>query len=256
MQELYYRHSGSGPALIILHGLFGMSDNWVSFARHLETEFSVFLPDQRNHGQSFHSPQMDYPTLSRDMAGFIKQKKLAPVNIIGHSMGGKVLMHLAAENPEMVKRMMIVDISPRQYSNPLFSQFIKALQEINLSVLTSRTEAEVKLADSIGNAAIRQFLLKNLYRTDSGLFAWRINLPAIDLNLELLMAEFNPKQPVETETLFIRGGNSNHIAAEDITLIGSIFKHVYIQTIDNASHWVHADKPAELIHITKKFFKK
>jgi len=256
MAGLFYRQLGSGPALIILHGLFGMSDNWLSFARSLESEFSIFLPDQRNHGQSFHSEQMDYPTLSNDIAEFIRQKGLAPVNIIGHSMGGKVIMHLAADYPSLIRRMMIVDISPRKLSNPQFQRFIRGLEEINLAEINTRSAAEARLTGTVPNPAIRQFLLKNLYRSENGQFRWRINLPVLAQNIERITAEFNPAQPVQTGTLFVRGGNSNHINPEDIAYIKSIFSQVSFVTIENASHWVHADQPAGLIHITKEYFKK
>ena len=181
--ELHYRkygNSGDQP-IIILHGLFGISDNWASYARRLSMEgFEVFTVDQRNHGRSPHSDTFNYLALTDDLFDFVDENEIECPIIIGHSMGGKVAMRFALENPEMVKKLVVVDISLKPYGprkNHL--KIIEAMESIDLKSITNRSEVESQLAKNIPEIRIRQFILKNLNRLENNTFEWRINIDGI-----------------------------------------------------------------------------
>lgn len=251
--RLAYQKLGSGAPLIILHGLFGMSDNWMAIGRKLADHFTVYLLDQRNHGRSPHAPEFNYPALTGDLAAFTKEHELNGINIIGHSMGGKTALFFSEKFPAKINKIIIADIALRSYSHPHFRSFIEALSSINLENIHSRKEADAVLSKIIAQLPIRQFLLKNLYRDDHNQFHWRINLPSISRNLEYIMGAYHPINPFPGPLLFLRGKKSNYINDEDIQQIMNSFPQVRIESIPNASHWIHADAPQEFIHAVISF---
>lgn len=255
--KLFYRHYGEGQPLIILHGIFGISDNWVTLGKRLAEKFSVYIPDQRNHGQSPHSVTFNYFALADDLHEFIREHKLEKPMIIGHSMGGKVAMTFALEHPEMVDKLVVVDISPRKYpGRNVHFDMISAMMAVNFDAVHSREEVEQLLETSIPNKRIRLFVMKNLYRKTRTTFDWRLNLEALSANMDFVFEGVESSDVYEGPTLFIRGGRSDYILDEDTPLIMKLFPRARIQTIDKASHWVHADAPTELCRLFSLFLGK
>lgn len=252
--RLHYRHSGSGHPLIILHGLFGSSDNWFSLAKVFAEKYSVFLVDQRNHGQSPHTPEFNYPLLTEDLHQFIQEHNLHQPHIMGHSMGGKTAMNFAVTYPQVLDKLIVVDIAPRQY--PVHHDHIlDGLHAIDLDKLTSRNEADRILSDQVPEAEVRQFLLKNLYRTNEGKFQWRVNLSAIDKHIEEIGAGMQYPGTFSGPTLFIKGIRSNYFTDGDDDLIRKIFPHVEMVTLDTG-HWVQAERPKEFAETVISFLEK
>jgi pimeloyl-ACP methyl ester carboxylesterase len=266
--ELFFRKYGeAGPPLVIVHGLYGASDNWVSIARDLSDRFEVFVVDQRNHGQSPHSPQHDYPSMREDLRDFMDLHGIQKAVLIGHSMGGKTVMSFAEAWPERVHALVSVDIAPKSYRNLALvsrsaanhANMIDAMMKIDLSKIESREDADRALATFIGSERIRSFLLKNLRREKGGAFQWRINLEAISTNLGAIF-EGMDREAIKARggitgfpALFISGGDSEYIRAEDHQLIRDIFPAAEVVSVQGAGHWVHAEQPALLVKTIRYF---
>lgn len=255
--KLFYRHFGEGQPLIILHGIFGISDNWVTLGKRLAEKFSVYIPDMRNHGQSPHSPTFNYAAMADDLLEFIEEHELKKPMIIGHSMGGKVAMTFALEYPEMVDKLAIVDISLRKYpGRNVHFDMINAMMAVNFEAVSTREEVEALLENSIPDKRIRLFVMKNLYRKTKHTFDWRLNLQAISANMDYVFEGIESSNKYTGPTLFIKGGRSDYIIEADLPLIYRNFPFATVQTIAGASHWVHADSPNELCRLFSIFFGK
>lgn len=264
--NLFYREFGTGDPLIILHGLYGSSDNWVSIAHALEAHFRVILVDQRNHGQSPHSNDHNYKLLSSDLNEFCDRLCLPKVILIGHSMGGKTAMQLTADYPEMVKSLIVVDIAPWGHLENVETlnilkehrKIIEGLSSIPLKSLSSRNQADELLSKWVPQDHVRQFLLKNLKREIDGTFSWKLNLTAISNNLEHLMdgvAIDSTKYKITIKSLFIKGEQSNYIPQNKVNDLKDFFPNSEIVEISGAGHWVHAEKPKEFISKILRFLK-
>jgi len=253
--ELFFRTLGQGPSLIILHGLFGMSDNWLTIARRIAEKHTVYIPDQRNHGQSAHDPEFNYRVLLEDLNELVNRQNLKQIRLIGHSMGGKVAMLYALEYPEQVDKLAIIDIAPKTYQRPMFRTFLKQLLAIDLRGLESRTQADQCLAEKIKEAPIRQFLLKNLYRDQSKSFQWRLNLLSLFNNIEAILNGDDIQGYWDHPALFVRGGQSDYILDSDLPRIKEIFRQAKLETIQKATHWVHADAPEQLCDALKNYLR-
>ena len=241
--KLNYKSFGSGPPLIILHGLFGMLDNWRTIARMLEEKYQCILVDLRNHGRSPRADEMNYQVMSADLFEFIEEMQLDHATVMGHSMGGKVAMEFALKHPDNVDKLIIVDISPGKYPFHHGAE-IEAIQSIKPSELKNRAEAEDIFSRFLGNdQATIQFLLKNLTRLPHGGFEWKANMPVLIAGYPQLMEAITGPTVFEKPALFIRGGRSNSVSEEDWPLIVSLFPQAQLITIANAGHWVHADQP-------------
>jgi pimeloyl-ACP methyl ester carboxylesterase len=252
MLQLNHKIFGEGKPLIILHGLFGSLDNWLTHAKNFSKKRQVILLDQRNHGRSPHTEEMNYDALAFDLKDFIEQQKLEKPDILGHSMGGKTAMQFACFFPSLFDKIIVADIAPRAY--PVHhGLIIKGLQSINLQKIGSRTEAEEQFAAFAPEESTRQFLLKNLYRTDEGYFAWRFNLNSISTHIERLGEATHFTIPVDNEALFLRGSASDYVQEADIERIKEIFPNVHIHQIAGAGHWLHADKPLEFSDLVLNF---
>jgi pimeloyl-ACP methyl ester carboxylesterase len=238
--------------LVILHGLLGSSDNWHSRARKLSEQFRVFSLDARNHGRSPHSEEFNYHLMVEDLREFIEQQKLGSVNLLGHSMGGKTAMLFAIQYPELVERLIVVDIAPKPTS-PSLDDIFEALFSLDLAKFKFRKEIDEALAHKLKNATTRQFVLKNLKRSEEGKFSWKVNLDVVYRNMHGINSAVPTDHPFTKPTLFIRGANSRYILDEDLGLIQEIFPNSKIATISNAGHWVHADNPAEFDKTVMKF---
>ena len=251
--KLFYRTLGKGNPLLILHGLFGNSDNWLPSAKHLAGDYRVYLLDMRNHGKSPHDQVFNLVSMVEDIYEFITDLGIRKVSLIGHSMGGLVAMNFAFEYSHRVQRMAIIDIAPRAYP-VMHDDILTHLQNIDLRMIKTRHDADLQLADHIPSRRVRQFLLKNLYRQDDSRFAWRLNLPVIAQQLsEIRKGILNPHR-ISVPVLFIRGGLSDYVREEDRSRISDLFSDYKIETIDRASHWVHSDAPEQLNASLRHFF--
>lgn len=231
--------------MIILHGLFGQSDNWNALAKHFgESGFEVFVVDQRNHGLSEHSEKWGYKVMSKDVEELISDNKLKNIILIGHSMGGKVAMQYAIDHPENLEKLIVVDISPKEY--PLHHEKVmQGLNSVDFKIVKTRKEVEEVLSKSIADLGIKQFLLKNIYWKENGELAWRFNLKVIADEIKVIGEEIESGSPSEVETLFIKGEKSNYILESDKELILKLFPNSTFETFADTGHWVHAEKPKE-----------
>ncbi|RZS95949.1 alpha/beta fold hydrolase [Cecembia calidifontis] len=250
--KLNFKKTGAGKPLIIVHGLFGSADNWFSIARELEKDFTLYLVDQRNHGDSPHSEDWDYSVMAEDLKELMQDEGLSSAYFMGHSMGGKTVMRLALEYPELVEKLIVADIAPRFY--PLHhQQILEGLNAIPLGQLKSRKEADEILAKYINNPGIRQFLLKSLGRDENGKFIWKINLPVITEKIANVGEAIESEKPFEKPTLFIGGENSDYITEKDKEDITRLFPNSHLIYIKNAGHWLHAEQPAAVIETVRAF---
>jgi pimeloyl-ACP methyl ester carboxylesterase len=251
--KLNFKKIGSGPPLVILHGLFGSADNWYSISRELDKEFTMYLVDQRNHGDSPHSDEWNYEVMAADLLELLDEEGLDKVFLMGHSMGGKVAMTFAVNNPERVARLIVADISPRYY--PVHHEVIlDGLQAINLTEIQSRKEADDALAVHIPDFGTRQFLLKSLGRNADG-FYWKINLPVIVANIEEVGKALEDDVVYEGETLFLAGAKSNYIQEKDMESILEHFPNYQLKIIPNAGHWLHAEQPKAVVEEIRSFLR-
>jgi esterase len=251
--KLFSRIVGEGRPLIILHGLFGMSDNWLTHARHYaELGFEVHTLDQRNHGQSAHSTDFSYQIMAEDVQEYMDDHSIEKACILGHSMGGKVAMLFACQHPEKVEKLLVIDIAPKAY--PIHHQvYIDAMRTLDFELLKSRSEADRALGKHIENFAIRQFMLKSLYWKEKGRLAFRFNLDAIEANLAMVGEALLEDAEYLGDTLFVRGEESNYVLDDDEELIHQHFPLAHIYTVAGAGHWVHAEAAEEFSEVTSKF---
>jgi esterase len=248
---LHYKELGEGKPLIILHGLFGTSDNWQTHAKKLSEYYRVILVDQRNHGHSPWSEDFTYEHLADDLEELIIHLGIEKFTLIGHSMGGKTAMYYAQKYPSRLEKMVVVDIGVKKY--PMHhNEIIKGIKSLDLSTLTSRSEAENAMKPFVDSYGVRQFLLKNLYWIEKGKLAWRMNVEVLEREMEEILAPI-PTIEVWTPTLFIRGAMSNYILDEDWDEIEEIFPDATLETIENAGHWVHSEQPEEFIEMVLGF---
>lgn len=249
--KLNYKKFGQGQPLIMLHGVFGSSDNLLTVGKNLAENFSVYLLDQRNHGESPHSDSFTYSDMAEDLNEFMEDHEINNTFLIGHSMGGKTVMNFTARYPEKVKKLVVMDISPRYYRRH-HDDILEGLNSIQPKAVSSRTEADKILSEKVNEVAIRQFLLKNLEREGDS-FKWRINLPVISRDIENVGEALPEDAVIKVPTLFIKGENSGYIREKDFELIDKQFSDYKIEIINGAGHWLHAEKPIEFVKAVKSF---
>ncbi|HSY18622.1 MAG TPA: alpha/beta fold hydrolase [Candidatus Acidoferrales bacterium] len=250
--QLNFKQLGQGEPLVLLHGLFGSADNWFGVAPKLAEKFHVFILDLRNHGQSPHDEQMDYPLMAADVEKFFAAHHLEQASVIGHSMGGKVAMQFALDYPQRVKKLVVVDMAPRPYKRA-HDYIFEALLALDLERFQTRGEMEEALAPKIPSLNLRRFLLKNLGRDNAGKFFWKMNLRGVSENYARLGEVLGGKTAFTGPTLFIRGGKSDYITDADEVEIRERFPAVKIETIAKANHWVHAEAPEEFVRLVLDF---
>jgi pimeloyl-ACP methyl ester carboxylesterase len=241
----------NAPVMIIMHGLFGSCDNWLTQAKLFAQDYHVFTIDQRNHGLSPHSDDFDYTFMVKDLVEFIADHQLHNPIIIGHSMGGKTAMNFAIAHPDKLERLIVVDIAPRPYNLEHYT-IADGLNAITIDSLTSRNEADEQLARFVPEADVRQFLLKNLQRKPEGGFSWKINLKVITAKLGNVGVDLHYKGTFDKPTLFIKGNRSNYIKDSDANLILQYFPQAKLEGIDTG-HWVQAEKPQEFVTLVHNY---
>jgi len=248
----FKKEGNAAESLIIQHGMFGSLDNWMNFDMQMSKYFKVYLLDARKHGQSFHSDEFTYECMAKDVIDSMGQQQIEEAIILGNSMGGKTAMKFAFNYPHLVKKIIVADITPKAY--PVHhDEIIKGLQSLDFSVIKTRGEADEKLAESIPNLAVRQFLLKNMYWKEKNQLAWRFNLDVIAAQILNVGVEIKAPFPFSEPTLFVRGELSNYVLDEDISDIKNIFPNMKLETISGSGHWVHAEKPKEFIKVIEAF---
>jgi esterase len=245
--NLACRGNGSGPPLVVLHGLFGSSGNWRGIARELADTHSVYCVDLRNHGASPWSESMDYLAMADDVLQLIARLRLERPAVMGHSMGGKTAMALALRHPSSVSRVIVVDIAPIRYADTL-TPFAEAMRTADVVAAASRAEVQRRLQHTVPDAGVVPFLMQNLV-TRNDHFDWRLNLLAISAAMpqlsgfpsELLGARF--AGPVTV----IAGEHSDYLAQRDGAAFRPMFDDIGVQFVGDAGHWVHADQPAAFL---------
>lgn len=249
--KLHYRTMGEGRPMMILHGLFGFSDNWQTHAKKLAEYFKVYLVDLRNHGHSPWADDISYELMADDVYELCQELHIEDLILIGHSMGGKVAIQFALKYEHLLEKLIIVDIGIKEY--PMHHQhIIAAIRSVNPSEIKTRKEAEQKMSKYIDNEGIKQFLLKNLHWKEKGKLDWRMNIDALERNMPEILAAL-PMHEISVPTLFIRGEMSNYILEEDIPEIEEYFIDVEFVTIKNAGHWVHAEQPDKFLDAILSF---
>ncbi|SEQ47565.1 alpha/beta fold hydrolase [Neolewinella agarilytica] len=253
---LHYKTFGEGndgPPLVILHGLFGMLDNWQTLARRWAEQHTLVLADLRNHGRSPHEPDMNYDLMATDVAELLEELGHDRCYLLGHSMGGKVAMRTALKFPGLVEKLIVVDIAPRAYA-PGHATIFAALEALDPSTVADRKEAAAQMANYVNDPGIQLFLLKNLARDPAGGYRWRMNLPVIAANYdELISGVAGPGERFPHPALFLRGGNSGYVKDDDLPLIKTHFPTAELVTVADAGHWVHAERPTELMAAVDAF---
>lgn len=249
---LFSRILGHGEPVVILHGLFGSLNNWSTLGKRLAEGYRVHLVDQRNHGRSPHDPVHTYKAMAEDLFGYFRDNSVSSANLIGHSMGGKTAMEFALAHPEAVRRLVVVDISPRTTMSR-HDAILDALTSLRPERFSSRENIDEALKAKIPDPAVRQFLLTNLKREEDGHYSWKMNLNALQKNYGEINRGIENGRTYTGPTLFLKGANSPYIGGEDTPLIRALFPKVEFQTIPGAGHWVHAEAPDEFLRVVGQF---
>lgn len=252
--QLHYQTLGQGQPLILLHGLFGAGSNWGMVAKHFAQHYQVISVDLRNHGSSPHSTSQSYANMADDLLELCDALSLQDIHLLGHSLGGKVAMQFAVQHPGLLDKLIVVDMAMRAYADA-HTHLIDAMLDIDLSTLQSRHEADKILSNSILQTAVRQFLLMNLVKSDSGPgLAWRINLAAIKANYPDLQRAVCENAQYEKPCLFIRGEHSDYVQDADVEQIKTSFIKAQFDSLPTG-HWVHAEQPQAFIEVVENFLK-
>ncbi|WP_297090741.1 alpha/beta fold hydrolase [uncultured Draconibacterium sp.] len=255
--DLFFRKQGNGTPLVVVHGLYGSSDNWINIAKRLAEKHTVYLVDQRNHGRSPFADSHTYNDMRNDLEAFFEKHGIEKAILLGHSMGGKVAMWFAADFPEKVEKLVIADIAPKDYLQLkedsqfyLHQNILLAMQEIDFSLAKSRKDVDDFMAEKIDNERIRQFLLKNVEKNKkTKQLQWRLNAEVLYDYLEEIVSGVNihwldDRIPITAyPVIFIRGLLSKYILDNDKELIKEIYPEARIVDIPEAGHWLHAEQP-------------
>lgn len=258
--DLFYKKLGKGFPMVIIHGLYGSSDNWMTIAKELSKTNEVYLIDLRNHGNSPHSDEFSISSMTEDIHEFYLKNQISKSILMGHSLGGKIAMEFTYKYQKYVQKLVVVDISPRNYIDDEFvdrsnhKEIINILKNIDLNKYQNRTEALEELGKIDNTGRLKFFMMKNLRREKNGELSWKINVRAIADNLSTILNNFEVDiSKIEIPTLFIKAEISDYIKQKDIDEIELKMRNVKIEKIQGASHWVHSEKPDEFLYVVKNF---
>lgn len=243
---LNYKIFGEGSPLIILHGLLGSLDNWVTVSKYLSKKYKVYIIDLPNHGKSYHTQNFSYDSMSSELDFFFNQNGLSSFSILGHSMGGKLALKYIDMFEDKIDKLIIVDIANKTYKSKRFEHIFEAIRSIPIEEIKSRSEADSLISSIIKNEGERNFVLKNLKRTPDG-FEWAPNINLLYKKLSDISAKINLRRMIKKKTLFLLGENSNYFDKEDINNLKDEFENYIINDIKNAGHWIHAENPKDFI---------
>lgn len=251
--KLHYEIAGEGQPIILLHGLFGAANNWSTIAKHLAQHYQVISVDLRNHGQSPHHESQTYTAMAGDLLNLCDALNLSSIHLLGHSLGGKVAMQFAAQHPEKLDQLIIVDMAMRAYEDE-HMHLIDAMLALDLNPIRSRLEADKALSNAIPNKMVRQFLLMNLDKTERN-WQWRINLPGLKANYTKLLTAVCESTTYHKPSLFIRGEYSHYVQDSDVAQIQQHFTQAQFTSLPT-NHWVHAEQPQAFIEVVTQFLSK
>lgn len=250
--KLNFKSYGQGSdVLIILHGLFGTLDNWATLSKRFSENYTVYAIDQRNHGKSGHADAFTYELLAQDLLEFMDEHDVYTASLLGHSMGGKTVMEFAHLFPERVERLIIADIAPRRY-DPKHSTIIEALTSMDMSLVDNRATADKLLSAKIEQPGVRQFLLKNIQRQESG-YTWKMNLSSLVKNYHDIIGPVSLGDAFDRPVLVVSGGASDYVQQEDREHFEAHYENVTFHEIANAGHWIHAENPQEFFEVVSDF---
>lgn len=234
--------------VVFLHGLFGRGKNFTNIAKGLRPEFRSLLVDLPNHGESAWTESFGYAAMADTVAAELRESFAAdgPVDVVGHSMGGKVAMLIALRHPELIERLMVVDISPgRSWEDGgVFPHLLGSLRELDLANVENRGDADAKLAEAIPKDSVRLFLLQNLRYSD-GAWGWQPNLELLYQSLEEIGGFPVTNQSFDGPVLWVAGSESDYVSEAQLPLMSQLFPRVELRTVQGAGHWVHSEKPEE-----------
>ncbi|RJX74231.1 alpha/beta fold hydrolase [Vibrio sinensis] len=249
--QLNYKLEGEGHTIVLIHGLFGNLDNLGILARTLKEDYQVLSVDLRNHGLSFHSNCHNYESLAQDVADLLKNLNIQQVSIVGHSMGGKVAVKLSEIIEDQVERLIVLDMAPVKYHQNRHDNVFAGLKAVEQQKPANRKQAMEILSHHIELEGVRQFLGKSLY-SEGDYVAWRFSVTNLFNNYQNIL-DWQPIRRIATPTLFIKGGESDYLTAEHQADIQKQFSQAKAHVIANTGHWLHAEKPAEVLRAIKKF---
>lgn len=256
IHELYYQtfaqNKEISQVVILLHGLFGQSDNLAGLAKSLADKYRVIVPDLVNHGRSFHRQQMDYPAMANDVIQLMDALEIKKADIFGHSMGGKVAMQMAISFPLRVNSLIVADIAPVKYSASHL-EIIRLMKQVATQDISTRKQADAILATGIADAGLRQFFLKSLKRNENGRWSWYYGLDEISNAYECILDKPVLLAPYNQRVLFIKGSNSDYIKNEYADDTQQYFPHASLKIIHNTGHWLHVEKPEMFNRIVRSF---
>jgi len=264
--QLFYREYGEGYPIVILHGLYGSSDNWVSIASKLSDDYRIILPDQRNHGKSPHNPIHTYHSMSEDLFDLVKRLDISNFILVGHSMGGKAASFFARQWPDLLSGLVVIDITPFKtdadqiISESLHRKILEKMIETDTLTLKNREETYKIFNDITPSVKVSNFLLKNLKRNKKGNFEWKLNPLNLYNNLENIFDGLEIPEAGKTEPVsgfpvyFLRAMDSDYINEKDYDPIQKVFPAAEIIEVSGSSHWIHAEKPELIIKLVRDNF--
>ncbi len=256
MSSLFYRKIGTGQPLIIIHGLLGSSENWLTFAKKLQKRFTVYLVDLRNHGQSFHSDHSHFVIMAEDILRMMETENIQQPIIFGHSLGGKVAMQMTQLWGALIHTLILIDILPDALPLDRFGDLFSKLLNFNLVNHTARTSIDQALQVFIPDSSFRQFLMKNIKRNQQGKFIWQCNLSVLAHHIPSFSEAIVFQQKFLKPTLFIRGALSSYIPIDQLAYAYQMFPLLSLTTIPAAGHWVYTDQPVAFTQALFHFLKK
>lgn len=249
----YGGQAGENPKhLLILHGLFGQSDNFATLAKQFAEHYTVHAIDLRNHGRSFHSDDMSFEAMSDDILNYLNHHRIESCYLLGHSLGGRSVIEFAYEHPEKIEKLIVADMAPKAYP-PHHQGIIKALNSVDFDKVEKRSDVEEVLKQYIPEMGTRQFLLKNVYHIEEGKYAFRFNLKTLTDTYNDMVGGNLTDGVFDKPTLFLRGEKSDYIQDSDFALIRKHFPNSEIKTIPNSGHWVHAENPKAFFDFVVEF---
>jgi esterase len=251
--KLNYIEQGSGAAVILMHGMFGSLSNLGNLAKLLAQSYRVISVDLRNHGDSPHEDDMDLALMAADIVDLISDLDLSSTILIGHSLGGKIAMQVALNNPQLVKQLVVADISPVDYPQTNNAPVLDALSALSGLQLVSRHAADEIMSQHIADQMTRAFLLKNLTRNAEGQFVLKLNISSIVKNYATTLVAAPAGMPFEGPALFLKGETSAYIQEKHRPVIDELFPNAQLQVIAGAGHWLHAEKPDAFNNLVNSF---
>lgn len=253
--KLNYKKLGSGEPVFILHGLFGMLDNWMRIGKWLSERYTVFLVDQRNHGKSAHFDSHNYDLMALDLKELVDETGFQKAHFLGHSMGAKTVMRFSGNYPDLIKSAILVDMSPLRSARE-HEHIFDALFSVPIHQVSSRQDVQDHLLSHISDQAVVAFLMKNLARKKEGGYRWKMNLSVIYRDLDRILEAIELNEAFEGPVLSVKGEDSYYVSFEDELALFQLFPHIEYESISGAGHWVHADKPKEFYDAISRFIKK